>query len=196
MHRLLGLLVTLTFSLVVALLVAAEPSTRARVAVLGLTLTPPASALPPVVAAFYQALRELGWFEGEHLTIEWRWAEGRLEGFATLVHEVVCLPVDLMVVPNATSVEIAQRVTMTMPIVVMGCGSLAQNVGNLARPGGNITGWRCSAGLPVRCHHAPGVSPSRNGDPVHAGSVGAPASVRLRVRDLDRGGSIVSLLSG
>jgi ABC-type uncharacterized transport system substrate-binding protein len=147
MRRLLGLLVTLTFSLVGALLVAAAPATRARIAVLGMTLAPPASALPPVVAAFYQGRRELGWIEGEHLTIEWRWAEGRLEGFANLVDDVVCLPADLMVVPNATSAEIAQRVTMTMPIVVMGGGSLAQNVGNLARPGGNITGVAVLRGL-------------------------------------------------
>jgi putative ABC transport system substrate-binding protein len=140
MRRRIGLLVILAFSLGVALLIAAAPAPRARIAFLGLTAAPPASALPPVVAAFYQGLRELGWVEGENLTIEWRWAEGSLERFATLVDEVVRLPVEVMVVPNATTAEIAQRVTTTMSIVVMGGGSLAQNVGNLAQPGGNITG--------------------------------------------------------
>ena len=46
-------------------------------------------------------LRERGWVEGHNLTIEWRWAEGRLERFATLVAELVRLPVEVLVVPNA-----------------------------------------------------------------------------------------------
>jgi ABC-type uncharacterized transport system substrate-binding protein len=140
MCRLIGLLVGLAFSLVVVLLVAAAPVTRARIAFLGLPHAPRASALPPVVAAFHQGLRQLGWVEGQNLTIEWRWADGSLERFAILVEEMVRFQVEVLVVPNATTAEIAQRVTTTMPIVVMGGGSLAQNVGDLARPGGNITG--------------------------------------------------------
>jgi putative ABC transport system substrate-binding protein len=79
--------------------------------------------------------------EGQNLTIEWRWAEGSLDRFATLVDEVAQLLVDVIVVPNATTAEIAQRVTLTMPIIVMGGGSLAQDVGSLAQPGGNVTGF-------------------------------------------------------
>jgi putative ABC transport system substrate-binding protein len=78
--------------------------------------------------------------QGQNLTIEWRWAEGSLERFATLVDEVVRLKVDVMVVPNMTTVGVAQRVTTTMPIVVMTGGNLAQMVANLAQPGGNVTG--------------------------------------------------------
>jgi putative tryptophan/tyrosine transport system substrate-binding protein len=140
MRRLIGHLVTLAFSLVVVLLIAAAPATSARIAFLGLTAAPPASALPPVVAAFYQGLRELGWVEGENLTIEWRWVEGSLERFATLVDEVVRLPVEVMVVPNGITAGIAQRVTTTMPIIIAGGAALAQNVANLAQPGGNVTG--------------------------------------------------------
>jgi putative tryptophan/tyrosine transport system substrate-binding protein len=99
-RRLIGLVITLALSLLVAPLVAAAPATRARIAFLGLTPTPPASALPPVVPAFQQRLRELGWVEGQNLTIEWRWAEGSLERFATLVDEMVRLQVDVMVVPG------------------------------------------------------------------------------------------------
>ena len=105
MCRLIGLL------LVVVLLVAAAPVTRARIAFLGLPHAPRASALPPVVAAFHQGLRQLGWVEGQNLTIEWRWADGSLERFAILVEEMVRFPVDLMVVPNNTTARVAQKAT-------------------------------------------------------------------------------------
>jgi len=74
-------MVTLALGFLVAPLAAdAQP----RIAFLGLGTAPPASALPPVVAGFQQGLRELGWVEGQNLTIEWRWAEGSLDRFATL----------------------------------------------------------------------------------------------------------------
>jgi putative tryptophan/tyrosine transport system substrate-binding protein len=136
----IGLLIALALGLLVAPLVAAAPTTRARIAVLELSPEPPVSALPPMVAAFGQGLRELGWVEGQNLTIEWRWAKGSLERFATLVDEVVQLQVAVLVVPNGMTAGVAQRVTPTMPIVVMGGGALAQNTGSLARPGGNVTG--------------------------------------------------------
>jgi putative ABC transport system substrate-binding protein len=135
-----ALLFTLALGLLVAPLVAAAPAARARIAVLGLTSAPPASALPPVVAAFQQRLHELGWVEGQNLTIEWRWAEGRLERFATLVEEMVRLPVEVLVVPNQTTAGVAQKATTTIPIIVMAGGDLAQSVPSLARPGGNIMG--------------------------------------------------------
>jgi putative tryptophan/tyrosine transport system substrate-binding protein len=146
-RRIIGLLVTLALGLLVAPLAAAAPATHARIAFLGLPPAPPASALPPEVAAFQQHLHELGWVEGQNLTIEWRWAEGSLERFATLVEEMVRLPVDVMVVPVLITAELAQKATTTIPIVIMGAGSLAQTVPNLAQPrsqptwpGGNITG--------------------------------------------------------
>jgi putative tryptophan/tyrosine transport system substrate-binding protein len=92
------------------------------------------------VAAFHQRLGKLGWVEGQHLTIEWRWAAGSLERFATLVEEMVRLPVEVMVVPNQTTAGVAQQATTTIPIVIMAGGDLAQSVPSLAQPGGNVTG--------------------------------------------------------
>jgi putative tryptophan/tyrosine transport system substrate-binding protein len=146
-RRLIGLVITFTLGLVVASLIAAPPAPRARIAFLGLSSAPPASALPPEEAAFQQGLRELGWVEGQNLTIEWRWAEGSPERFATLVEEMVHLPVDVMMVPNQITAELAQKATTTIPIIIVGAGALAQTVPNLAQsrsqptwPGGNITG--------------------------------------------------------
>jgi putative ABC transport system substrate-binding protein len=136
-----GLIAAFALAILVAPLAAAAPATRARIAFLGLPAAPPASALPPVVAAFQQRLRELEWVEGQNLTIEWRWAEGSLERFATLVDEMVRLQVDVMVVPNQITAQVAQKATTTIPIIIVAGGSLAQNVPSLAQPGGNITGF-------------------------------------------------------
>lgn len=92
----------LAFGLLVAPLATdAQPPTKlARIAVLGLTPAPPPSAPTSVLAQVRQALRDLGWVEGQNLVIEERWADGSLERFATLVAEVVRLKVEVMVVPN------------------------------------------------------------------------------------------------
>jgi hypothetical protein len=80
----------------------------------GGTRTCPVGA-PPVVVAFQQRLRELGRVESQNLTIEWRWAEGSLERFTTLVEEMVSLPVDVLVVPNQLTAQVAQQATTTIP---------------------------------------------------------------------------------
>ena len=151
--------------LLVALVAAiAQPRAKpARIAFLGLSSAPPASAFPPVVATFQQHLRELGWVEGQNLTIEWRWAEGSLERFATLVDEVVHLPVEVLVVPNGLTAQVAQRATTTIPIVLAGGGAISW-VPNLAQPGGNVTGFAnlgpelSTKRLELLTHVAPGLT--------------------------------------
>src|SRR5262245_27670597 len=92
-------------------------------------------------AAFVQRLRELGWTEGRNLAIEYRWADGRTELFATIAAEFVRLKVDVIVTAGG-AVEAARQETATIPIVFpisvdpVGIGLVA----SLAQPGGNITG--------------------------------------------------------
>jgi len=80
--------------------------------------------------------------EGHTSAIEWRWAEGSFDRFASLVAEVIRLPVEVIVVPTATTAAIAKRATTTIPIVVIAGGALLETglIASLARPGGNITG--------------------------------------------------------
>ena len=119
-----------------------------RIAFLGYNSPPSASetlydrGIRRLLNAFRHGLRECGWVEGDTLAIEWRWAEGSLERFATLVTEVNGLPVEVIVVPNAQTASIAKQVTTTIPIVVVAGGDLLDNrlVQSLARPGGNLTG--------------------------------------------------------
>lgn len=92
--------------------------------------------------AFRQDLRELGHIEGQNISLEYRWAEGKLDRLPDLAAELVRLKVDVIVVGGTTAVRAAKQATGTIPIVVFGAGNLvgAGLVASLARPGGNITG--------------------------------------------------------
>jgi putative ABC transport system substrate-binding protein len=91
---------------------------------------------------FLQGLGELGWVEGQTLTIEWRWADrddARLREFAA---ELVRLRVDVIVAWDSGAIVAAKEATDTISIVMMVSSDpvRAGFVASLARPGGNITG--------------------------------------------------------
>jgi len=69
------------------------------------------------VAAFVQRLRELGWIEGRTVSIEYRWAEGRSEGYAENAAELVRLKVDVIVTSTTPPSLAAKRATAVIPIV-------------------------------------------------------------------------------
>jgi putative tryptophan/tyrosine transport system substrate-binding protein len=94
-------------------------------------------------AAFLAAMRELGWADGQNLSIEYRWAEGRSERLPELVAELVRLRVDVIVVSSTPGAQAAVRATKAIPIVFgMVSDPVASGiVSSLARPGGNATGW-------------------------------------------------------
>src|SRR5437870_8245747 len=58
--------------------------------------------------AFRQGLRELGWVEGQNITIEYRYAEGKMERLPDLAAELVRLNVDLILTAGDTSVRAAK----------------------------------------------------------------------------------------
>jgi putative ABC transport system substrate-binding protein len=92
--------------------------------------------------AFRQALRELGYTEGQNLVIEWRFAKGRMSQRPELAAELVDLKVECIVATGSGETAVARKATTTIPIVMMsstdplGTGFVV----SLARPGGNITG--------------------------------------------------------
>src|SRR5712691_12483036 len=92
--------------------------------------------------AFRQGLRDLGYVEGQNITIEYRHADNQLDRLANLAAELVRLPVDVLVTPGENAARVAQQATRTIPIV-LAVGSDPVGVGlvaSLARPGGNLTG--------------------------------------------------------
>ena len=92
--------------------------------------------------AFRQSLRELGYVEGQNITIESRSADGRYEQLPGLAAELVRLKPDLIVTAGAPAALAAKQATTTIPIVIAGVGDPVplKLVASLARPGGNITG--------------------------------------------------------
>jgi len=94
------------------------------------------------IAAFVQRLRELGWIDGRNIVIEYRWAEGRDEGFAEIAAEFVRLKVGVIVTWGTPTAIAAKQATSVIPIVVAAMGNPvgAGIVASLAQPGGNVTG--------------------------------------------------------
>jgi putative ABC transport system substrate-binding protein len=137
----LGCIVTLTLSLLVAPL-AAEAQQPTKVYRVGrLTAFSPAQP-SPILAAFEQTLRDLGYVEGRNILLEYRYAEGSEERLRDQAAELVQLPVDVIVAEGAAATRAAQHATRTIPIVMAGTADpVAQGfVASLAQPGGNITG--------------------------------------------------------
>jgi putative tryptophan/tyrosine transport system substrate-binding protein len=97
----------------------------------------------PYWAAFVEALRELGWIEGKNFIFVNRFANNRLDHLPDLANELVALNVDLIVAGGTLAPLAAKRATSTIPIIMSLTGDpLASGlVTNLARPGGNITGF-------------------------------------------------------
>jgi putative ABC transport system substrate-binding protein len=96
----------------------------------------------PMWQAFRQALRELGYVEGQNIAYEYRYGEGTPDRLATAAAELVRRPVDLIATYGTPATHAAKEATATIPIVMIGVGDPvgAGLAASLARPGGNITG--------------------------------------------------------
>jgi putative tryptophan/tyrosine transport system substrate-binding protein len=95
------------------------------------------------IAAFQQGLRELGWTDGRNLGIDYRWVASGADGMRSAAAELVALVPDVIFAVGSAAVGALHQVTRTVPIVFavvvdpVGAGF----VDNLARPGGNVTGF-------------------------------------------------------
>jgi putative ABC transport system substrate-binding protein len=89
-----------------------------------------------------QGLRDLGYVEGQHISIEYGLARSADE-LPTAAARLVSLNVDVILASGTPSVPVAKRVTKTIPIVfVASIDPVATGVvASLARPGGNVTGF-------------------------------------------------------
>ena len=102
-----------------------------------------ASGLTGHLKAFHQELSKLGWIEGKNIAVEYRFAEGKPERRPKLAAELVRLTVDLIVVTGTAAALDAKKATGTIPILMVNPGDPVGDglVANLARPGGNVTGF-------------------------------------------------------
>jgi putative tryptophan/tyrosine transport system substrate-binding protein len=95
------------------------------------------------VAAFTEALQELGWSSGRNIRIEYRWGAGDAERIRDFARELVEMQLDLIVGHTTPVVAALKAQTRTIPIVFT---QVSDPVGSgfidgFAKPGGNITGF-------------------------------------------------------
>ena len=94
----------------------------------------------PLLDAFRQGLRELGYVEGQNVALEYRYADAKPERLRDLAAELVHLKVDVIFAINAPAARAAKDATKTIPIVFTWVADPLEFVASLARPGGNVTG--------------------------------------------------------
>ena len=132
---------TLTLGLVAVPLPAEAQQTGKvwRIGVLG--TSPPVAAVS--FEAFRKGLQELGYVEGQHVHLDYRWPEGEREGYPALTAQLVQSKVDVILTISAGAARAAKRATNTVPVVFCSMGEDPVQLGmvaSLARPGGNATG--------------------------------------------------------
>jgi putative ABC transport system substrate-binding protein len=95
------------------------------------------------ITALAQGLQEAGWVVGRNLRIEVRWASGDIARLRRDAQELVALGSEVLVSGVGPTTQALQSATRTVPILMaqsldpVGAGM----VKNLARPGGNTTGF-------------------------------------------------------
>jgi putative tryptophan/tyrosine transport system substrate-binding protein len=99
-------------------------------------------------AAFRQGLHDLGYAEGQSITLEWRSFDSRLDQYSELAVELVRLSVDVIVAQGTAPTQAAKQASATIPVVMASSSDPVQAglVATLARPGGNVTGLAAMTG--------------------------------------------------
>jgi putative tryptophan/tyrosine transport system substrate-binding protein len=92
--------------------------------------------------AFLKGLKESGFTEGENITVEYRWAEGRYERLPQHAEELVKLRVAVIAVGSPPATIAVKSATSTIPIVFITADDPVKDgfVTSFNRPGGNLTG--------------------------------------------------------
>jgi putative ABC transport system substrate-binding protein len=95
------------------------------------------------VAAFEQGLRDLGWLDGRNIRIDYRWAPDDPELLRSEAAALTAVAPDVILATSTPVLAALRQATSTLPILFV---QVTDPVGggfvpNLARPGGNITGF-------------------------------------------------------
>jgi putative ABC transport system substrate-binding protein len=119
-----------------------EAQQARKAARIGVIIVTNPTVAAPGLEALRQGLRELGWTEGQNMSIESRWADGKEDRLPGLAGDLARSKVDVIVTGGTLATRAAKQATQTIPIVMEGPGDPVGSrlVDSLARPGGNVTG--------------------------------------------------------
>jgi putative ABC transport system substrate-binding protein len=94
--------------------------------------------------AFKQRLHELGWDEGRNIRFDYRFTGQVPDRMRAGSEELIALAPDIIVVWANPAAEIVRKATQAIPIIFVAVSDPVGGgfVTNLARPGGNITGFQ------------------------------------------------------
>jgi putative tryptophan/tyrosine transport system substrate-binding protein len=134
--RRIGLAVVLAVGLILVSRAAAQEATK--VYRIGILANYPVS--PSIT--FINAMRGLGYVEGQNFVLVIRSAEQKPERLPALAAELVNLKVDIIITGGDSEVRAAKQATETIPIIMAPSGDpvSAGYVASFAKPGGNVTG--------------------------------------------------------
>ena len=116
---------------------------QAALPVVGFVDVGAADASVARATAFRKGLSETGYIEGQNVTVEYHWLEGRYESAPAVMADLVRRQVAVIATTVAATALAAKAATTTISLIVFGTGDYLVQLGlvqSLARPDGNVTG--------------------------------------------------------